>query len=156
MTCRPWWSARWKPEWVAARGGATSSWKVTCPAMSGNRFGEFQEIRVLLGLACKILPGGVARERLPFLDVLGRQVVDLRALGRVGLHKLLVVVLRGLEGEVLKLQADLGHGLLLLRRQRLKGRFRHQERFEDEPERLAAARGQVLGQLVEAEGNQAG
>src|SRR4051812_1912170 len=135
MACRAWWSARWKVERLATCVAVSPSLKATLPAMSRDRFGELQEVGVLLRLAGEVLPRGVARERLPFLDMVGGQVVDLGALCRVDLDELIVVLLCGIEGEVLELQADVGDDLLLLRRERLERRLRHDQRLEDEPER---------------------
>src|ERR671929_1145632 len=78
---------------AAARGGATSSSKVTCPAISGDGLGQLQQLGGLLRLGCEVLPGGVAGDDLPFLDVGVREIDHLDALGRIDLHDLLVVLL---------------------------------------------------------------
>src|ERR671933_3064612 len=111
-------SARCTPV-AAARGGAASSSKVTCPAMSGHGFGQLQELGGLLGLGGEVLPGGLAGDGPPFLDVGIREVDHLHALGRIGLGDLLVVLLGLLGAEGLELGAGFHHELLMVGRERL-------------------------------------
>src|SRR5919202_1292494 len=112
-------STRWTPV-AAARGGAIpSSSKVTCPAMSGHGLGQLQELRGLLGLGGEVLPGGLAGDGPPLLDVGIREVDHLDALGRIGLGDLLVVLLGLLGAEGLELGAGFHHELLMVGRERL-------------------------------------